>query len=546
MSQRNTSPTARIRTKPLNVITLQRTLPKLLLLYLLALGIGSLLFARTIWKSVTDYQPANAYHADLPGGRPLTDRLVLVVLDGIRVDAVPEMDFLTALGRRGSSGVVRIGQPSLSNPSRAVISTGAWAEVNGVTNNSDYSAPEVDSIFSLAKRLGVDQAAAGSSFWSKAFGAYLGDRVLTHRKGTKVGDGPSELIAWQQKACASDIEFLDDQGSGLVVLGLTAADSIGHDFGGKSGEYLETAKSVDDCLRQAVEAFDDSQTTFVITSDHGHIHRRGGGGHGGGEDEVLDVPLVLFGPGVREHSGWTGAQVDIAPTICALLGLPLPATNQGGILWDSLDVDEGDETELRGRELQQRELAIAKLPNREQGLKAERRERSLRAIGFFTFFSAVLLWTGVRRPRSALWLAAAVLVYYGLYYLLFWVSGLGYSLSAVGRQEYLPRFFAFDLGASAIALVGASWFLASRLTKWRAVLLLDLAVLVSATVALQVTAIYFWNGLIMGNFMLDLGPAFKACIDLMQLFALGLVGPMIYLVAAGRERRRERQGEASA
>ncbi len=523
----------------MKVFTLQRVLPALLVIYLLSLGIGGLLFARTIWKSVTDYQTAYPFHADLPGGRPLTDRLVLVVLDGIRVDAVAEMDFLSALSRRGSSGIVRTGQPSLSNPSRAVIATGAWAEVNGVTNNSGYSAPEADSIFSLAERAGVPQAAAGSRFWSRAFGAYLGDHVLAHQKGTKIGDGPSKLIEWQQETCTSDIEFLDKQGHGLIVLGLTAADSVGHDFGGKSPEYLETAKAVDGCLRQAVGAFDDGQTTFLITSDHGHIHRRGGGGHGGGEQEVLQVPLVLFGRAIRENSGWKGDQVDIAPTICALLGLPLPATNQGGILWHSLDASGGDEAELRRRELQQRELAVAKLPNREQGLKAERRERIPPATGFFALFSVILVWTGVRRPRSAARLAAAVLVYYGFYYLLFWGGGLGYSLSAVGRHEYLPRFFALDLGAAVIALAGASWFLASRLTTWRATLLLDLAVVVSATVALQVAAIYFGHGLVMNGFMPDLNAAFKACIDLLQLFALGVAGPVIYLVAAWRERRRE-------
>ena len=523
----------------MNGITLQRALPVLLVTCLLSLSIGSLLFASTIWKSVTDYQSAYPFHADLPAGSPLTGRLVLVVLDGIRVDAVTEMDFLSALSRRGSSGIVRTGQPSLSNPSRAVIATGAWAEVNGVTNNSGYAAPAVDSIFSLAKRAGVPQAAAGSRFWPRAFGAYLGDRVLAHQKGTKIGDGPSELIEWQQKTCTSDIEFLDKQGHGLIVLDLTAADSAGHDFGGKSAEYLETAKAVDDCLRQVVGAFDDGQTTFLITSDHGHIQHRGGGGHGGGEEEVLQVPLVLFGRAIRENSGWKGDQVDIAPTICALLGLPLPATNQGGILWHSLDASGGDEAELRRRELQQRELAAAKLPDREQGLKQERRERSPWAAGFFTLFSAVLVWTGVRRPRSAGWLAAAVLVYYGFYYLLFWMFGLGYSLSAVGRQEYLGRFFALDLGAAAIALAGASWFLASRLTTWRAMLLLDLAVLVSATLALQVTAIYFWHGLVMARFMPDLSAAFKACMDLLQLFALGLAAPLIYLVAARREQRRE-------
>ncbi len=85
----------------MKVITLQRVLPALLVIYLLSLGIGSLLFARTIWKSVTDYQTAYPFHADLPGGRPLTGRLVLVVLEGIRFDAVAVMDFLSALSRRG-------------------------------------------------------------------------------------------------------------------------------------------------------------------------------------------------------------------------------------------------------------------------------------------------------------------------------------------------------------------------------------------------------------------------------------------------------------
>ena len=523
----------------MKVITFQRALPALLAVYLLSLGIGSLFLAKSVWESVTGYQTPYPFHADLPGGRPLTERVVLVVLDGIRVDAVPGMEFLSALSRRGSSGIVRIGQPSLSNPSRAVIATGAWPEVNGVTNNSEYSPPEADSIFSLAKRAGVARAATGSRFWLRAFGELLGDRVLAHPKGTMIGDGPAELIAWQQKTCASDIEFLAEQPRGLLVMGLTAADSAGHDFGGESQEYFETARGVDACLRQAVEALDDGRTTFVITSDHGHIHRRGQGGHGGGEREVLEVPLVLFGRRIRQESGWKGEQADIAPTICALLGLPLPATNQGSILWHSLDVPGGDEAALRQRESEQRELAAAKLPDREQGLQAERRERSLRAVGSFTFFALVLLWAGARRPRSAVWLVSSALVYYALYYLLFWVFGLGYSLSAVGRQEYVPRFFALDLAAAAIALVGASWWLASRVKAWRAVLLVDLAVLVSATVAVQVTAIYFWHGLVMERFMLDLDAVFKACLDLMQLFALGLVAPVIYWAAARRERRRE-------
>jgi arylsulfatase A-like enzyme len=116
------------------------------------------------------------------------------------------------------------------------------------------------------------------------------------------------------------------------VTEVTAAVEAGHAFGAASESYARVASAVDGCVGDLVQAIDDGETTFVIVSDHGHIDRRGGGGHGGGEEEVMRVPLVLAGKATAPGSGWEAQMTDVAPTISALLGLPLPATNQGKIL----------------------------------------------------------------------------------------------------------------------------------------------------------------------------------------------------------------------
>ncbi len=266
------------------------------IVYLLTLGVGGVFTAGAIWNSVTDYRPPPPHHPDLEPGPALTNRLVLVVLDGIRADVVQEMEFLKQAAEHGASWTLETVQPSLSNPARAVLSTGTWPELSGVTNNGKYSPPPVDSIFSLARRAGIPTVAAGSSFWRRAFGNHIDDLITNRAKRLRHGAPPAELTAWQQGLCTDYIEALRRHDSGLLVTGLFAADAAGHDFGGESTEYVEVARAVDACLASLVEALDDGKTTFVVTSDHGHIHHRGHGGHGGLEPEVTLCSLGCLGP----------------------------------------------------------------------------------------------------------------------------------------------------------------------------------------------------------------------------------------------------------
>ncbi len=510
---------------------------RVLLLALLAVaGVATALRA---WSSVTRYHTPYEFHAELPAGPPLTERVLLIVLDGIRVDAAENMPALQELAHRGSSGIVHTGVPSLSNPSRAVMVTGAWQQVNGVTTNAHFQPPPVDSLFSLARKTALPVAVAGSFFWRDAFGAYLSpQQTQVHQKRLHYGASVEELVAWQRETCGNDLAFLSKHAAGLLLVGLTAADSAGHDFGGRSEQYRQVAAAVDACVGSLVASLDDGRTTLIVTSDHGHIDFRGHGGHGGLEDEVVHVPLVLAGKAIRPGRGWTAEQVDIAPTLSMLLGLPLPATNQGSVLWQALDVPPDLAPALHQREAQQHALAAAHFPDLRKIRAEDRRSRSLRALALFSGIWFVGCAIVLNYRRSWRWLLLALGVYYAAYYALFFGLGLEYSLSAINREEFLNTFFGKDLAAAAVAFGVAGVFLLRKVEAPGATALLDLALLAACSLVIQVTWVYFEYGLFMHMVMLDLRHAFKAYLDLLQLASLGAVAPVLALLYALASRRR--------
>ncbi len=487
--------------------------------YLAALGAASVFVADAAWKSVTNYRTPYAYDAVFPAGRPLTEKLVLIVLDGLRVDRAADLEHLQRLAARGSSGSLRVGMPSLSNPARATMVTGAWPEISGVTNNALFSPPPIQSIFSLAKRHNLSVAAFGSSFWKRAFGDILGDDYKGFEKELRGGRSPQELSAWQQDICARALAFLAKKPSNFTVVGLTAGDEAGHDFGGDSDGYRVVTAAVDDCLGQIVSHFDLATTTFAAVSDHGHIDRRGQGGHGGSEPEVIAAPVVLAGAGIRAGGRADGLLVDLAPTVGALLGLPMPANNQGRVLAETLNAPPERLQAIRQREREQQECLAARLPDREAALQAERRDRgpaaTLTAVWFLAVLSAALAGAAPRR------LAAAIALYFGVYYALFLALGLGYSLSAVVREEYLNGFFLKNVLAAAAGYgIGAIW-LAKTATSEKN-LHLRLALAVTSLSGLLVAWTHAQSGLLMRGFTPDLNAGFKAYLDLLAI--VGVAG----------------------
>lgn len=499
--------------------------------------------AAAAWKSVVGYRTPYTFHQTQPPGTPLVRRVVLIVLDGVRLDLSERMPFLNNLRRLGASGVVHAGEPSLSNPSRAVMVTGAWAEVHGVTFNSGYNPITVDTIFSVARAAGMKTAVSGG-FWQTNFTAPGAEAFPRYPKELH-GATPEAYVEYQKKTCEGLPALIRSSPAQFLVLDLNAMDDASHDLGPLSEGVAKVLQQVDRCLESLAGGVDLKDSVLVATADHGHIDT---GGHGGTEEAVLRVPMVMAGGPVLRGVRFEAHQTDIAPTICALLGLPFPATNQGRVLLEAFPEPSRQEVEAR---LQRQVASFRDFQSGllgappEQARTRDARSRMLPAAVGAVLLLAICAWlvfgvlidSGERRG-----VLAGLLAYYLVYSVTFKLSGLAYSFSAVNREEYLPQFFLKNMlaagAALALAALVAGWLIPACGFAGRSRVAAALTTLVVATLALQLVWIYSINGLFMTYWMLDLAWGIQAYFALLAMHALGFAMLLTPLSLYGGQRLR--------
>ncbi len=494
-------------------------------------AIGARVLASASWNSVVSYHTPYILQPRTPFGQRLVDHVLLVVIDGLRLDQSRELPEMNTLRAQGADGESRAGLPSLSNPARAVFSTGSWQEVNGVTNNSAYIPPKGRSVFSNANAVGIRVAFAGIDFWKQNYGMYAREDFPSF--GKEPHDlGVDAISAYQRKLCGGIVPFVGASQARLIVVDLTAVDIISHDFGAVTPEAKRIRGEVDSCLQQVVAKVDLAKTVVIVTSDHGHLDT---GGHGGEEEEVMRTPLVIAGQGVRRASGIRAEQVDIAPTICGLLGIPIPSMNQGRFLAEAFDFPPATIQEVQDRVEQQRAM-FHRVQQRILGgdrAGAPLRARSLRlgpAVALALCIAVGVGWIlagacHTTRERGELFLAT--MLYNGVYYALFRNFHLAYSLSAVNREEFLNAFLFKGMLVSALAtaLLGAAVAVTrERTVTDRVRLFAAFAALISLTWMAQVLRIYYLNGITITAWMFDLTQAFTCYLDLLALIGVAVGG----------------------
>jgi hypothetical protein len=291
------------------------------------------------------YRGNSPYLEPLPEtqpGQPVTKRVVLIVVDALRVDTSQAMPALNGLRQTGASRVSVVGVPSFSLPGWTVIGTGAWQEQSGFAANSPLNHIDLDTIFLSAKRSGLKTALVGSREWAQLYNQ--GVDIVDTPKFPATGDHYHNLevsISFDKDLGKRALAALEQEPD-LALFYFEGVDEMSHGFGGISQQATDAAANVDQQIAMLLEQIDLSDTVVIVTSDHGQIDKGwdGGGGHGGGEPVVLRTPLIAAGQGIRQGEYPDATQADIAPTVAALLGLAIPAHNQGDILLDMLDTTE--------------------------------------------------------------------------------------------------------------------------------------------------------------------------------------------------------------
>jgi hypothetical protein len=491
--------------------------------------------------------------------QPLTSQVVLVVIDGLRLDAVPEMPTLTELREEGAQAVILSRPPSNAQTAWTTLVSGAERETSDAPpfdHALEWIEPiRMDHIFAATTRGGLTSGIAGASEWEKLVPP---QGLYTHYTAGTAGMPADERI--MDRALVFSNQFRPN----LLLVHLVAADSAGSAYGGASAEYLEAVSACDQHIAALLDTLNLDRSVIIVLSSHGVTGR---GTHGGAEDVVLRTPFVMAGQNVLPGDYGEIRLFDIAPTLAAILGTPTPAQAQGVILNDMLTMTTVDRAQKWVALASQRlrwasmylysidwgklretaegdmlvavsslqvknyesaaELATLSVEQTDQEVTRARedrigRERMQRAgsLGLLALVLLAVLWRA--RSMKLVWNVVAALLAAILYHIVFLQQGHLYSWSDLPR-EGLPAAILPSLQRTALALAAGALLVLWRTWRdrqWRACSVVRrsfaYAGLNLTAVGLGIGACTWYNGVVFDWYLADLTVAYIHIMLLLQ------------------------------
>jgi predicted AlkP superfamily pyrophosphatase or phosphodiesterase len=266
----------------------------------------------------------------VPHATPIR-RVILLVLDGLRPDAIPRfgLHHTAALARNGASTLLgRTVTPSVTACAMASLLTGAAPERHGL-QDMRFRIPRSRGAIDPLPRLLAQHAFPTSAFLARVPMLLTG---IAHRIATHAGVSQARFSG----SSANDIltaatATIEQQKRGLILLHWPDGDRAGHAHGWMSDGYAEAARGMDREVGRLVAqvGLDDPATLLIALADHG-----GGGKVADHHDSEhpLDqtIPIILAGGAVqRGDLGRGSSLLDVPATIAWALGIPIPASFAG-------------------------------------------------------------------------------------------------------------------------------------------------------------------------------------------------------------------------
>ncbi|XP_065873888.1 uncharacterized protein [Euphorbia lathyris] len=317
----------------------------------------------------------------LSGIPPLFDRLILMVIDGLPAEFVlgkdgqpPSRDLMEAMPYTRSllSNGMAIGYhakaapPTVTMPRLKAMVSGAIGGFLDVAFNFNTQAMLDDNLLDQFFRIGWKMVMLGDETWLKLFpGLFVRHDGVTSffvKDTVQVDHNVSRHLGNE----------LSRDDWNLLILHYLGLDHVGH-IGGRSSFLMgPKLKEMDEAVKMihlsTVNTHNNNQgqTLLVVVSDHGMTDS---GNHGGSSFEETDS-LALFIGLKKDVSEYASAsynsvlQVDIAPTLALLFGVPIPKNNVGVLISETFD-SLPDHQRLRALELnswQLLRLVEAQLP----------------------------------------------------------------------------------------------------------------------------------------------------------------------------------------
>lgn len=259
------------------------------------------------------------------------NKVVLVLSDALRYDtAVAGMGFLGHLVETQQASLYKvIGElPSMSRPMYETVHTGLPVSQHGIIANYIVRRSEKPNIFQVAVDAGKTTAAAAYFWFSELY-----NRAPYDRLDDREVDDDSLLIQhgrFYTEDDYPDIELFQTAGMLIrrfnpdyLLIHPMGMDYLGEKFGADSPEYRNQAIYQDMYMSVLIAEWIQHGYNILVTGDHGINADKL---HGGTTPEVREVPLYLIRPGIPGEGDTNEviSQLQIAPSICKLLGVEIP------------------------------------------------------------------------------------------------------------------------------------------------------------------------------------------------------------------------------
>ncbi|KAH8288368.1 hypothetical protein KR054_001704 [Drosophila jambulina] len=279
------------------------------------------------------------------GFEPPADRLVVFLTDGFRAvsffakngSAVPDLrDMYRTQGR---IAVSRAFVPTQTANGHIAIFGGLRQDPTAVLVNFRYVPVHFDSVLNRSRlTIGWDDVLVDNVFRNLPHGG------APLRITTRIEKG-LEFDSWvfsQVKeflAKGDNVREVRNHKGAVFFVYLADVDESAHRFSPLSPEFdkqlLYTQKGIRSTYELFERVFNDSRTAYLLTSDHGIADYSM---HGGSSPHERETPLFIWGAGVKRIVGQNAVfptkknvsvvqQIQLAPLMSALIGLPPPMNN---------------------------------------------------------------------------------------------------------------------------------------------------------------------------------------------------------------------------
>lgn len=314
--------------------------------------------------------------------KPLAKRVVFIVSDGLRADMAfgqrvrdssgqlhPNMPFSrNILKSRGSFGVSKTRMPTETRPGHVAMLAGFYEDISAVTKGWKVNPVDFDSFLNQAKlvwAVALDDIIPlfthGNKKSSIRFEEYaelrnMGESGLFYDQWTL--DNALKLFSKEFQSDQMSQEMQQEKIAFFFYFG--GMDNCGHYYRPLTEHCFENLLLVDKALEEIDKTvnnyFNDNETVFVFSSDHGMSSQ---GSHGDGSIENINTPFLAWGKGIKKplqsylgHDDYSSEwgidsferrdinQNDICPLLSALIGVPIPVNSSGKIPLDVLDADD--------------------------------------------------------------------------------------------------------------------------------------------------------------------------------------------------------------